>query len=74
VCRSVATKFGDGAHRRRGGSGGNGSGAHGDHGGGWCWRREGLWRRVDGESGRTAVLRGAAKAFRWPEGRRAAGK
>jgi hypothetical protein len=51
-----------------------GSGAHGSHGGGRCCGREGPRWRVDGEQGRTVGLRGAAMAFRWPEGRRAAGK
>jgi hypothetical protein len=43
-------------------------------GGGRCWGREGLWRRIDSEQGRAAVLRGTAAAFWWPEGRRAVGK
>jgi hypothetical protein len=43
-------------------------------GGGRCWGREGLWQHIDGEQGRATVLRGAATAFQWPEGRRVAGK
>jgi hypothetical protein len=63
-----------GAHRRWGESGGTGSGAHGGHEGGRCSGREERRRRADGEQGRAAELRGAAIAFRWPEGRRVAGK
>jgi hypothetical protein len=68
------SNFSEGAHRRRGASGGKGSGAHGGHGGGRCWGREGPRRCIDSEQGRAAELRGTSMAFRRPEGRRAAGK
>jgi hypothetical protein len=35
---------------------GESSGAHGGHGGGRSWGREGLRRRIDGEQGRPAEL------------------
>jgi hypothetical protein len=43
---------GEGAHRQQGKSGGKGSGAYGDHGGGWNRGRKGLRRRVNGEPSR----------------------
>jgi hypothetical protein len=70
----VPIKFREAAHRQRGGSEGKGSEAHGGHGGGRCWGREGPRWHFDGEQGRAAELRGVASAFWWPEGRRAIGK
>jgi hypothetical protein len=70
-CRSNS---GEGAHRRQGTSGGKGLGAHGGHGDGRCWGREGPRWRVDGEQRRAAELRGAASVFRWLDGRRAVEK
>jgi hypothetical protein len=70
----MTIKFWRGGSPAARGEWGKGSGAHGGHGGGRCWGREGLRRRVDGEQGRMAGLRGAEMVFRWPKGRRAAGK
>jgi hypothetical protein len=70
-CRSNS---GERAHQRRGASEGKCSGTHGGLEGGRCRGRKGPRRRNGGEQGRAAEVRRTSLAFRWLEGRRAAGK